>query len=71
MSKEVTIEMIQEILKRLDQMQEEIDLIGDIIGRDGDVIIGREEWCLLKFILIIPPLFLFLFFILFLIIVTV
>ncbi len=43
MSKEVTFEMIQEILKRLDQMQEEIDLIGDIIGRDGDVITGRED----------------------------
>ena len=43
MSEEVTIEMIQKIIKRLDQMQEEINLIGDIIGRDGDVITGNNR----------------------------
>lgn len=43
MSEEVTIEMIQEIIKRLDKMQEEINLIGDIIGRDGDVITGNNR----------------------------
>lgn len=51
MSSEITKEDIQKMIdkslepiyKRLDEMQEEIDLIGDIIGRDGDVITGDKR----------------------------
>ena len=46
----ITEEMIQKMIddavaplnKRIEELQEEIDILGDVVGRDGDVIIGRQ-----------------------------
>lgn len=37
MSNELTAETIKEILKRLDDLQEQINLLADVVGIDGDV----------------------------------
>ena len=46
----ITEEMIQKMIddavaplnKRIEELQEEIDILGDVVGRDGDVITGRQ-----------------------------
>lgn len=51
MANDLTADLIQKIIdkslepinKRLEELQEEIDLMGDIIGRDGDVRFSEEE----------------------------
>jgi len=48
---DLTADLIQKIIdkslepinKRLDDLEEEINLIGDVIGRDGDVKLTDEE----------------------------
>ena len=37
MSNEVTTETIKEIIKRLDDLQEQINLLSDVVGIEGDV----------------------------------
>lgn len=37
MANEVTTEQIQEIFKRLDDLQEQINLIADVVGIEGNV----------------------------------
>ena len=49
----ITEEMVQQMIdkaveplnKRIEELQEEVNLLGDIVGRDGNVIIGKKEWC--------------------------
>lgn len=47
----ITEEMVQQMIdkaveplnKRIEELQEEINILGDVVGRDGNVIIGRQE----------------------------
>jgi hypothetical protein len=47
----ITEEMVQQMIdkaveplnKRIEELQEEVNLLGDIVGRDGNVIIGKQE----------------------------
>jgi hypothetical protein len=47
----ITEEMVQQMIdkaveplnKRIEELQEEVTLLGDIVGRDGNVIIGKQD----------------------------
>lgn len=47
----ITEEMVQQMIdkaveplnKRIEELQEEVLTLGDVVGRDGNVIIGRQE----------------------------
>jgi hypothetical protein len=47
----ITEEMVQQMIdkaveplnKRIEELQEEVNLLGDIVGRDGNVIMGKQE----------------------------
>jgi hypothetical protein len=47
----ITEEMVQQMIdkaveplnKRIEELQEEVNLLGDIVGRDGNVIIGKQD----------------------------